>query len=67
MTDLFSQMDSWDFIAAGMLAVCLILLCGGIGVLSRANPDSVDAGKLKNRALGGALVSAAYLICRFLS
>ncbi len=67
VTDLFSRLDSWDFIAAGLLIVCLILLCGGIGAMQKACPESVDAKKLRSRAAGGALAGAAYLICRFLS
>lgn len=43
VTDLFSRLDSWDFIAAGLLIVCLILLCGGIGAMQKACPESVDA------------------------
>lgn len=67
MTELFSKLDGWDYLAVALLAASLWLVLGGVGRLQAANPKEVDAAKLKRYALGAALAAAAYLLCRYFS
>lgn len=63
--DILSKLDSWDYLALVMLALSLWLILGGAGKLKAANPEQVDAGKLKKRAYGAAVAAAVYLACRY--
>lgn len=62
--EIFSRLESWDYLAAFMLVFSLWLLLGGIGRLKAANPEQVDEKKLRTRAVGGALAAVAYLFCK---
>lgn len=64
MTELLHGLDSWDYLALALLVVSLWLVLGGISSLKAANPEEVDAARLKRYALGAALAAAAYIICR---
>ncbi len=65
--EIFGKLDSWDYLALFMLLASLCLICGGVSKLQAANPERVDASKLKVRAYGAAIASAAYLICHYLA
>ena len=65
--EILAKLDSWDYLALLMLLASLWLILGGISKLQAANPERVDAGKLKIRAYGGLIATAAYLICRYLA
>lgn len=63
--DILSKLDSWDYLALVMLVLSLWLILGGAGKLKAANPEQVDASKLKKRAYGAAAAAAVYLACRY--
>lgn len=59
--------ESWDFLAALMALISLWLLLDGADRLRRANPERVDARRLRLRACGGLLAGIAYLACHYLA
>lgn len=65
--EIFAKLDSWDYLALLMLLASLWLILGGISKLQAANPERVDADKLKVRAYGAFIAAAAYLVCHYLA
>lgn len=63
--EILSRLDSWDYIMIGLFLMGDWLLLGGIKTLKKANPETVDETKIRNRAFGGIVVSIVYLGVKF--
>lgn len=65
--DKFANLESWDYLAGIVAIISLWLIMFGIKMLHRANPQMVDAGKLKMRAYGALIAALAYFVCKKLA
>lgn len=65
--DKFANLESWDYLAGLVVIISLWLIMFGIKMLYRANPQMVDAGKLKLRAYGALIAALAYFVCKKLA
>lgn len=59
--ELISNLDSWGYLALAMVVVAVIMLGGGINALQKANPELVDAKRLRLQALGALVLGVAYI------
>lgn len=59
--ELISNLDSWGYLALAMVVVAIIMLGGGINALQKANPELVDAKRLRLQALGALVLGVAYI------
>lgn len=62
--EFIKNLEAWDFLALLVGAISVWLLASGIKKLHAANPEQVDAGKLKVRAYGALIAVLAYLACK---
>lgn len=63
--EILSKLDSWDYIVIVLFLMAAWLLLGGIATLKKANPDTVDEGRIRNRAFGAIVASVVYLGVKF--
>ena len=65
--DFLSKLESWDYLAGIVAVISLWPTMFGIKKLHAANPQLVDAAKLKMRAYGALIAALAYFVCKKLA
>lgn len=65
--EFFAKLESWDYLAGIIVVISLWLITFGINKLHAANPQLVDAAKLRMRAYGALIAALAYFVCKKLA